>query len=173
MTSRPMYLNGEPHTIWYDYEDGPILDLYKLYLMRHRNGNLYLQGKLVGAKESPRVQMSRVIMNTPTGQDCHHKGHTLDNRRSMLSNIKLTDHRSLSNHARKKGNFIGVDWHHGKWRIRLQRKGGSYHYTGSFANELEAGVTYDREAVRIGKLSESINFPEEYYLRVDEIARGM
>ena len=174
MSERTVYRNGMPHTIWHDPEDGVILDLYNLYIMKcATNNHYYLQGVLKTDKARIRVQMSRIIMNTPKGKHCHHIGHTLDNRRANLSNKLFAVHRVINNQAIKKGNYIGVTWHRGKHRVQLQQKGGPHFYEGSFDNELVAAITYDREAIRINRHIESINFPKEAYLRTNEIARGM
>jgi len=180
MASREVAYKDGFMTTWYDFEDGAILDLYNLFVMKtEKHQHYYLQGVLMTDKTNTRVQMSRVIMNTPPGQHCHHIGDTMDNRRANLSNEYPKDHAPLCNQAKKKGNYIGVRWDANckKWHIQLQHNvnGKMEHlYQGrQGGTELEAAIKYDREAIRFGRPPESINFPEDAHLRTAEIARGM
>ena len=180
MASREVAYKDGFMTTWYDFEDGAILDLYNLFVMKaNKNRHYYLQGELMGDKTNTRVQMSRVIMNTPPGQHCHHFGNTMDNRRANLSNKNPKDHSPLANHAKKRGNYIGVSWDEDKkkWHVQLQQsiRGKKSHLYQGYQDgtELEAAIKYDREAIRFGRPPESINFPEDAHLRTAEIARGM
>ena len=107
--------------------------------------------------------MHRQILEAPKGVWVDHiDGNGLNNRKSNLRLCSATENacnrRPVPNcHSRYKG----VSWHkrQKKWAVRIAKRGKGIHL-GSFDDEIEAAVAYDRKAeVLFGEFA-YLNFPD-------------
>ena len=107
--------------------------------------------------------MHRQILDAPQGVWVDHiDGDGLNNRRSNLRLCSATENarnrRPVPNcHSRYKG----VSWHkrQKKWAVRIGKPKESI-YLGSFDDEMEAGVAYDRKAEELFGEFAYLNFPQ-------------
>ena len=143
-----------------DAEDYPRLARYNWHCHRSRN-ICYAFRREGGTGRS--VGMHRQILEAPKGVWVDHiDGNGLNNRKSNLRLCSATENacnrRPVPNrHSRYKG----VSWHkrQKKWAVRIAKRGKGIHL-GSFDDEMEAAVAYDRKAeVLFGEFA-YLNFPE-------------
>jgi len=110
-----------------------------------------------------KVWMHRQIMKAPKGLYVDHiDGNGLNNRKS---NLRLCTPAQNSQNAGPRANcysrYKGVTWHktNKKWEPKIMANGKKYNL-GSFKNETDAAVAYDRRAEILHAEFAYLNFPE-------------
>jgi len=111
----------------------------------------------------PLVKMHRLVMGLKDPKilvdHINHNG--LDNRRNNLRTAKCIENAYNSRAAvGKSSQFKGVYWHKGlrRWRTRIAFNGVKK-YIGTFRNEIEAAIAYDRAAAELHREFACLNFP--------------
>ena len=109
------------------------------------------------------VFMHRLILDTPAGMDTDHVNRNpLDNRRANLR--AATRGQNLQNSEPRVGcssRFKGVCWHKRDhvWQANI-RKDGKFMHLGTFNNELEAAIVYDKAARELFGTFARLNNPQ-------------
>ena len=141
-----------------DAEDYERLSKYKWYT-RKSDHRLYAYR----SKERKSIGMHRDVMNAAKGFVVDHiDGDGLNNRKSNLRLCTWTEN-SLNKRPRSNGRsrYKGLAWQKrtGKWEVRIT-KCGKRRYLGTFDDEMEAAIAYDRKAeVLFGEFA-YLNFPQ-------------
>lgn len=116
------------------------------------NSKVYAQRSIKGADEQwHTVGMHRIILNATPGFDVDHiNGNTLDNRRANLRLCTRSENmrnrlkpKFSRSHSRYKGVSRFKDCK--GWFAQIE-KDQQNHYLGSFADEIEAALAYDKAA---------------------------
>ncbi len=104
------------------------------------------------AKRRGGIRMHRQILGLKRGdpnQGDHRNGDTLDNRRS---NLRICTQSQNKKNARKRrdntSGVKGVDFHAGKWRVRINENGQSV-YVGKYNSKEDARNAYRTAATRL------------------------
>jgi hypothetical protein len=146
-----------------DADDYEHLAKYKWYC--EQDGNTFYTFRREGRKRK-RVSMHRQILHAPKGLLVDHiDGNGLNNRKS---NLRLCSPAQNARNKRPAPNcssrYKGVTWHkyHKKWHVRIFKSGKST-YLGSFDDEIEAAVAYDRKAAELFGEFAYLNFPTTDY----------
>jgi hypothetical protein len=135
-----------------DEEDLHIVLGFKWYAaMSSRKFYAFRVRKKGHEKETP--QMHRIIMGNPDGEVDHINGNGLDNRKCNLRICTRTE--NMYNRRPKRGGtskYKGV-WYerhanHGRWRAQI-RAGGKAINLGSFHNEEDAAIAYNKAALEL------------------------
>lgn len=143
-----------------DAEDYDRLSQHKWYAAKAKTGTTFYACR---ARGRTTVNMHREIMRAPKGMICDHKNHNgLDNHKS---NLRLcTSSQNARNQQARAGctsKYKGVCWHkkHKKWQARITCNGNHMHL-GSFDNQIDAAVAYDRRAIEVFGEFAWLNFPQ-------------
>jgi hypothetical protein len=146
-----------------DGEDYDRLSQYTWYVAK--SGSTFYACRVRGHTT---VHIHREIMRAAEGMICDHKNHKgLDNRKS---NLRLcTSSQNARNQQARAGctsKYKGVCWHkkHKKWQARIACNSSRMHL-GSFDNEIDAALAYDRRAIEVFGEFAWLNFPERIELR--------
>jgi hypothetical protein len=107
--------------------------------------------------------MHRQILDAPEGVWVDHiDGDGLNNRKSNLrlcSAIENARNRRPRPNCRSR--YKGISWHkrQKKWAVRIGKRGKGIHL-GSFDDQIEAAVAYDRKAEKLFGEFAYLNFPD-------------
>lgn len=150
-----------------DADDYGWLAKYKWY--SYQDGNTFYAFRRKGRKRR-RSTMHREIMHAPEGLLVDHKDRNgLNNRKS---NLRLCSPAQNAWNRRPAPNchskYKGVTWHkhHNKWHVRIFGSGKNY-YLGSFDDETEAALAYDRKAEEFFGEFAYLNFPQPQITQID------
>jgi len=126
-----------------DDEDFKKVNAHKWYALKSGH---YWYACSYDSKNKKTIYMHRLILNTPTGTDTDHINHNgLDNRKKNLRTCTKAQnqHNTMLCKRRKKSKYKGLYWNKkgGKWVARINRT-----YIGSYSDEKEAALAYDKAA---------------------------
>ncbi len=162
-TFRRIYL-GEGEWTKVDQEDYRRFGKYKWNVIG-TGKNLYaVRHVKVGPRKTKMVRLHREILNAPKGKLVDHKlGDSLDNRRE---NLRLATHSQNQCNKRKtrsktSSRYRGVyfDKRRTRWQAYIKYNG-KRKYLGSFGDEMEAALAYDRAAREYHKEFARLNFTD-------------
>jgi hypothetical protein len=108
--------------------------------------------------------MHRQIMNAPEGLLVDHiDGNGLNNQKNNLRLCSSAQNaRNRRPTSKPYSKYKGVSWHkrNKKWEVRIAKSGKST-YLGTFEDELEAALAYDRKAEELFGEFAYLNFPQQ------------
>ncbi len=120
--------------------------------MKPVSKNYYAKRRIVENGKAKYIQMSRFIMNCPLGMFVDHINHnTLDNRKKNLRIVNRRQNQmNKSKNKKKSSKYKGVYWdnYFKKWKAEITSNYKKT-YIGSFNNEIEAALSYNKYAIKM------------------------
>jgi hypothetical protein len=145
-----------------DDEDFEYLNQWKWYALK--NGKVYYAQRNVYINGRPKmVKMHRVIMNTDASMEVDHiDGNGLNNQKINLRNCT---HRlnTINRKAHGKSKYLGVVITKRGYIFAQLKENGYSHYLGSFKNEEDAAIAYNKAAIIYHKEYAKLNIFEKSY----------
>jgi len=140
-----------------DDEDYELVSQYKWHVSRRGKHKLYASTGIKAGSKKTKVDMHRLIINAPKGQQVDHKnGNGLDNRKENLRVCTRSQNQRnrVANRTRGTSKYKGVsfDKKSNSWRAKIS--------IGSFPSEEEAARAYDEVAGELFGEFAKLNFLE-------------
>ena len=155
---------GNGHVTVLDQEDWERLCVLvgerKWRVFRAPHGNIYARCTVKRNNGKKHFSMHRLIMDAPKGMEVDHRdGDGLNNRRANLRLATVAQNHRNRRKPYGSSRFLGVSESRGKWRAQIKADGRLKHL-GTFTDEIEAALAYDRAAVLYHGEWAAPNFPE-------------
>ena len=137
-----------------DEADWEMVARHRWHVATGGHGNRY-------ARSSKAGYMHRMIVRAPSNMEVDHiNGDGLDNRRCNLRVATVAENHRNRRKPYGSSRFLGVSkCRNDRWRAQIKADGRVVHL-GTFRDEVEAAVAYDRAAIRIHGEFAAPNFPE-------------